>query len=108
MIFRPRSSAMRRTSAGEPSKYSKSFSKISTPSKPAARIAVSFSTRVPLIDTVAIERCMNGSCYDNQTAVGRGSACCNAESGPVRYMYVRGEDQDLPTLAQISASLYKL
>ena len=47
---------MRRTSAGEPSKYSRSFSKISTPSKPAAAIACSFSISVPPSETVAIER----------------------------------------------------
>jgi hypothetical protein len=46
---------MRPTSAGEPSKVRKSFSNISTPSKPDAATAASFSERVPLIETVAIE-----------------------------------------------------
>ena len=58
---RPRSAAMRRTSAGGPSKYIRSFSKISTPSKPAAAIAVSFSISVPPSETVAIERSISAS-----------------------------------------------
>ena len=47
---------MRRTSPGEPSKYSRSFSKISTASKPAALMAASLSVSVPLMETVAMER----------------------------------------------------
>ena len=53
---KPRSARCVRTSAGGPSKYSRSFSKISMPSKPAAAMAVSFSISVPPSDTVAIER----------------------------------------------------
>ena len=55
VIASPASRAMRPTSRGEPSKARKSFSKISTPSNPAAAIAASFSARSPLIETVAIE-----------------------------------------------------
>ena len=43
------------TSAGDKSKVRRSFSKISTPSKPAAAMARSFSTSSPLMQTVAIE-----------------------------------------------------
>src|SRR5690554_3398666 len=53
----PRSATIAATSRGARSKARKSFSKISTPSKPAAAIASSFSRRSPLIDTVAIEVC---------------------------------------------------
>lgn len=53
-ICKPRSATMRRTSPGEPSKVSRSFSKISTAVKPAAAIASSFSSRVPDRQTVAI------------------------------------------------------
>ncbi len=42
-------------SAGEPSNVSRSFSKISTPSKPIAAAASIFSARVPLRETVAID-----------------------------------------------------
>ena len=52
---------IRRTSRGLPANCSRSFSKISTPSKPAAAMASSFSGRVPLRETVAIERCIDGS-----------------------------------------------
>jgi hypothetical protein len=48
---------MRPTSSGVPSKARKSFSKISTPSKPAAAIADSFSRRSPLIETVLASHC---------------------------------------------------
>src|SRR5262249_13062625 len=51
----PRSPHMRATSRAEPSKQVKSFSKISTASKPAAAIVLSFSSRAPPIETVAIE-----------------------------------------------------
>src|SRR5262249_3476615 len=53
---RPRSPHMRATSRAEPSKQVKSFSKISTASKPAAAMVLSFSSRAPPIETVAIER----------------------------------------------------
>jgi hypothetical protein len=39
-----------------PSKVSRSFSKISTPSKPTEAAASSFSGSVPYRDTVAIDR----------------------------------------------------
>src|SRR3546814_919255 len=55
VISRPWSRTMLPTSSGVPSKARKSVSKISTPSKPAAAMAASFSWRSPLIDTVAIE-----------------------------------------------------
>lgn len=55
VISSPWSRTMRPTSAGEPSKARKSFSKISTPSNPAAAIADSFSRRSPEIETVAID-----------------------------------------------------
>src|SRR5215213_10824850 len=42
------------TSAGEPSKVRRSFSKISTPSNPTAAAACSFSGKEPLRQTVAI------------------------------------------------------
>ena len=53
-IASPRSSAIRRTSAGVPSKVNRSFSKISTPSNPAAAAASSFSGKAPLSETVAM------------------------------------------------------
>ena len=43
------------TSLGDKLFVKKSFSKISTPSKPALAIANIFSFNVPLIDTVAID-----------------------------------------------------
>src|SRR5580704_4796098 len=46
---------MRPTSAAVPSKPSRSFSKISTPPYPAAAMAASFRSKVPLIETVAME-----------------------------------------------------
>ncbi len=46
---------MRHTSAGDPSKLSRSFSKISTPSNPAAAAASSFSGSVPDSETVAMD-----------------------------------------------------
>ncbi len=55
MISSPRSAQRWRTSAGVPLNDSRSFSKISTPLKPAAAIASSFSSRLPLSDTVAID-----------------------------------------------------
>ena len=51
---RPASRTIAPTSAGEWSEARKSFSKISTPSKPAAAMASSFSTRSPLSETVAM------------------------------------------------------
>ena len=53
-IVSPRSAAMRRTSAGVPLYDRRSFSKISTELKPALAIACSFSSRVPLRQTVAM------------------------------------------------------
>ena len=47
---------MARSSRALPLKLMKSFSNSSMPSKPAAAIAASFCGKVPLIDTVAIER----------------------------------------------------
>ena len=55
-IARPRSRHRLPTSRGLPSKDSRSFSKISTASNPAAAMARSFSSRAPLSETVAIER----------------------------------------------------
>src|SRR5918994_97620 len=55
VISRPASRTMRPASAGDASEARRSFSKISTPSKPAAAIAASFSEKSPLIETVAIE-----------------------------------------------------
>jgi hypothetical protein len=49
---------MRRRSAAVPLKLMKSASNSSMPSKPAAATASSFWRRVPLSDTVAMERCM--------------------------------------------------
>ncbi len=49
---------MRLTSAGEPGKAIRSFSKISTALKPAAAMASSFSCRVPETQTVAMEGIM--------------------------------------------------
>ncbi len=54
-IARPRSSHMRFTSAGEPAKAIRSFSKISTVRKPAAAMASSFSGSTPERQTVAID-----------------------------------------------------
>jgi hypothetical protein len=55
VISSPWSRIMPADLAGVPSKARKSFSKISTPSKPRRAMAASFSLRSPLIDTVAIE-----------------------------------------------------
>ena len=52
----PSASARSRTSAGASGELIRSGSKISTPSKPAAAAASSFSSSVPLRQTVAIER----------------------------------------------------
>ena len=46
---------MRPTSRGVPGKPSRSFSKISTPSKPASATARSLPSSEPLIETVAID-----------------------------------------------------
>ncbi len=54
MISSPRSATIARMSAGVPLNDSRSFSKISTPLKPASAIAASFSARSPLSDTDAI------------------------------------------------------
>ncbi len=59
----PRSRTILPTSRGDPGKPSRSFSKISTPSKPASATARSLSSRVPLIETVAIEDFMD-LCYE--------------------------------------------
>jgi hypothetical protein len=61
MLFKPKLSIMRRTSAGAPLNDRRSFSKISTPLKPAAAIASSFSCRTPLRQTVAIAVCIEAS-----------------------------------------------
>src|SRR5215207_1327219 len=53
-MARPSPSQMLLTSAGEPSKVRRSFSKISTPSNPTAAAACSFSGKVPLRQTVAM------------------------------------------------------
>ena len=55
-MLRPSASARARTSAGASGELIRSGSKISTPSKPAAAAASSFSSSVPLRQTVAIER----------------------------------------------------
>ena len=55
MISSPASSQRWRTSVGVPLNDSRSFSKISTPLNPAAAIAASFSSRLPLSETVAID-----------------------------------------------------
>src|SRR6185369_7114599 len=54
-IRRPRSAARSRICAGEDAELIRSLSKISTPSKPTCAAVVSFSSRVPLSDTVAID-----------------------------------------------------
>src|SRR5215470_9067801 len=54
-MSRPRSLARSRTSAGEAGQLTRSLSKISTPSKPTRAAAASFSSRVPLSETVAID-----------------------------------------------------
>src|SRR6266516_4497714 len=51
----PRSEARRRISAGEEAQLTRSFSKISTPSKPTWAAAASFSSSVPLSVTVAMD-----------------------------------------------------
>ena len=74
VISSPASRTIRPISRGEASKVRKSFSKISTPSKPAAEIASSFSPRSPLIDTVAIEVFIRlASLRGASAASGRGS-----------------------------------
>ena len=55
-ISRPSASARRRTSAGPAGAAIRSGSNSSTASKPAAAAAASFSSSVPLRQTVAIER----------------------------------------------------
>src|SRR6266536_978893 len=57
-MSRPSCSVARRTSAGVPLNVTRSFSKISTAWNCAAAIASSFSLRLPLRDTVAIEVCI--------------------------------------------------
>src|SRR6266850_3021053 len=57
---RPRSRQIFATSLALPSKDIKSLSKISTASKPAAAMACSFLSKVPLTETVAIEYFMIG------------------------------------------------
>src|SRR5882672_7716111 len=57
---RPRSRQICATSLALPSKDRKSLSKISTTSKPAAAMACSFLSKVPLTETVAIEYFMVG------------------------------------------------
>ena len=54
-ISRPRSSAMERTARGFPLKKVRSFSKLSMVRKPARAAAASFTSRVPPIQTVAID-----------------------------------------------------
>ena len=71
-ISRPWSRTIRPISAGEPSCASTSASKISTPSKPAAAIAASFSGSVPPSETVAIENFMAGAPRDVPTKDGGG------------------------------------
>ena len=60
-IFSPSAATMRATSFGVPLNDSRSLSKISTPVKPAAAIASSFSASPPPSDTVAIEVCIRAS-----------------------------------------------
>src|SRR5262252_8532812 len=74
MIARPRSLVSLRTSAGVPPKESRSFSKISTPAKPAAAMASSFSARSPLKETVAIDSFMDHSCFALDAGCGFGVA----------------------------------
>src|SRR5258706_15789240 len=59
-MLRPRSRHIFATSLALPSKDMKSLSKISTASKPAAAIACSFLSKVPLTETVAIGYFMIG------------------------------------------------
>src|SRR5450755_3688632 len=59
-MLRPRSRQSFATSLALPSKDKKSLSKISTASKPAAAMACSFLSKVPLTETVAIEYFMAG------------------------------------------------
>ena len=62
-MSRPSSRQASRTSAGVPLKVTRSFSKISTASNLAAAMASSFSPRVPLRETVAIEVFISGLLY---------------------------------------------
>ncbi len=57
-MLNPRSAQRARISSGVSGLASRSFSKISTPSKPAREAAVSFSVRDPLRETVAMDVCM--------------------------------------------------
>src|SRR5450631_309134 len=59
-MLRPRSRQSFATSLALPSKDKKSLSKISTASKPAAAMACSFLSKVPLTETVAMEYFMAG------------------------------------------------
>ena len=58
----PSSSARARIASGESGEATRSGSKISTPSNPASRAATSFSSSVPLRQTVAIDVRMAPSC----------------------------------------------
>src|SRR5690606_13810006 len=61
LMSSPWSRTIRPTSAGLPSNARKSFSKISTASKPAVEMAASLSGSSPLIETVAIRVFINPS-----------------------------------------------
>ncbi|MFF4038034.1 hypothetical protein [Streptomyces sp. NPDC001816] len=54
-MIRPRSAVRAAISSGDRGLASRSFSKLSTPSKPARAAAVSFSVRVPLRQTAAVD-----------------------------------------------------
>jgi hypothetical protein len=64
---RPRPAARSRICSGERGQEIRSFSKISTPSNPAAAIAASFSVRVPLTETVAMHLRMPSSCMSRRS-----------------------------------------
>src|SRR4051812_48942335 len=64
---------MRRNSSGGSGLVTRSFSKSSMPSKPAAEIASSFSSREPERHTVAIDVLMSAAFPDTGGAIGGGS-----------------------------------
>src|SRR5215204_5395859 len=71
------------TSAGEPSKVRRSFSKTSTPSNPTAAAACSFSGKEPLMQTVAM-------------ALGRGLKDVVIVARPWKWRSVKNARQQRP------------
>src|SRR5829696_4335067 len=76
-MARPSPSQILLTSAGEPSKVRRSFSKISTPSNPTAAAACSFSGKVPLRQTVAMAL---GRGLKDVVIVARPSSWCSVKN----------------------------